>query len=313
MSTLEMGFLRELEIVIFKRVASGNYQLHSLVPDSYNRIFPLEPDGSPCRQPWLHSPMLEFFINEAENFFSSQQTGKIESGIWLEAIQGQPDMPMTAIARFVNNEPIVYMQCIREHYEERTRILQQARAELLEVNRLNEALISYKRKSLYDALTHLYNRGAFEDFLNIQLSDRRNTSQDNLALLMLDIDHFKNVNDSYGHLVGDSVLTQLGAILIESLRREDVPARYGGEEFVILAPKTTLEQAGMVAEKLRGNVEAFDFKAGPAGHPLTISVGLTVYQHGESSHRFIKRADDALYVAKQTGRNRIYVIEPPHE
>ena len=301
-SKLARSLLRDLNFAAFVRVAPKHYQLTGLAPLFYNHLFPPDDTAKPCQHPWEHSPMLDFFLEEAETFFEEKGEGKIDSGIWLETDSNGKDIPLEAVARHVDGTEVITIQCVREYYDERVRILQQARNELLEMDRLHSALATYKRKSLYDSLTNLYNRSAFEDFLEVQMANRRNMGRGHLSLLMIDIDFFKQVNDTHGHLVGDMVLTTLGVILQESLRRKDIPARFGGEEFVVLTPQTNLQQAVIVAEKLRLNMQNHDFGL---DRPITISVGVATYQHGESSQRFIKRADDALYMAKQGGRNRV--------
>lgn len=304
---LGIAILRELDMAVMERIAPGEYQLYGALPEFYNQLFPADEDGRPCSRPWQFSPMLDFFLEEAENFFSSQQPGSIDSGIWLEELPGQGDLPLLATARQVEGMNIITIQCVRDSYQERARILHQARSELLEMEKISSDLATYKAKSLYDALTKIYNRGTFEEMLKSHVNSRRHSETHNLALLMLDLDHFKQVNDTFGHLAGDSVLSQMGEILREVLRKEDVPTRYGGEEFVVMAPATNLEQARIVGEKIRQAVQNHDFGL---KKNITISVGCTVFQPGENLRSLLQRADDALYAAKNNGRNQVCLLEP---
>ena len=122
------------------------------------------------------------------------------------------------------------------------------------------------------------------------------------ALIMLDIDHFKQVNDTCGHAVGDQVLRQLAQIMRDNTRLSDCPGRWGGEEFLIICPNTDLEGAHRLAENLRHRIERVKFPC--IGH-RTCSFGVTVIRPGEQKHEFLKRADDALYRAKANGRNQV--------
>lgn len=180
--------------------------------------------------------------------------------------------------------------------------LDQAESRLKEQAREIEAHVS---RSLTDALTGLPNRRDF----NVRLEERMSTWQrrrEFFSLLMLDVDHFKKLNDTYGHLAGDKVLTALGTALRGAVRREDSVARYGGEEFAVLLPNTSLEQAALVAQKVREAVAKIVVEHD--GHTITITVsgGLAAIQAEERSESLIHRADEALYAAKRAGRNRAF-------
>lgn len=136
-----------------------------------------------------------------------------------------------------------------------------------------------------------------------------------ISILMMDIDHFKNLNDTYGHAFGDIVLIKVASILINSLRLEDLASRYGGEEFVIVLKKMTVEDAQLVAERIRQRIESLEFKYTEKGKneivKTTISIGIARYNSGLDSvpEDLIKRADAALYEAKESGRNRIGIAK----
>jgi len=138
--------------------------------------------------------------------------------------------------------------------------------------------------------------------------ERARRYQGGLSVIMIDIDHFKRLNDEFGHLLGDEVLRQVSTIFSQNLRKVDVACRYGGEEFVILAPQTSGEQARAAAEKLRRVVATWNFPGVP--RPVTISAGIAnLPDHGQSRDELVKAADQALYAAKQGGRNRVLIAE----
>jgi two-component system cell cycle response regulator len=174
-------------------------------------------------------------------------------------------------------------------------------------DRLHE---NYQRSlslALTDDLTGLYNRRYFLAHLD-ELIDRVDHDHVNAALLLFDIDHFKQVNDTYGHAAGDQVLRELANRAMNSVRSVDLVARLGGEEFVVVMPETDSIVATAVAERLRLTVarEPFIVGAGSVKVAVTISIGVTAAaEGGDCRERLLKRADDALYDAKSAGRNRI--------
>lgn len=158
--------------------------------------------------------------------------------------------------------------------------------------------------SYRDGLTGLFNRRYFEETLAQELH-RAERYRMPLSLVMIDIDHFKDYNDTYGHPQGDQAIRAVAEILIQTTRRVDIAARYGGEELVLVLPLTPKDPARLVAEKLRLATEGTGF---PSGR-LTISLGVATYpEDGGSAAELIKAADDALYAAKQAGRNRVEVF-----
>lgn len=162
-----------------------------------------------------------------------------------------------------------------------------------------------ERLALYDGLTELFNRRYFDKQLEKELANAQRNNRD-LALMMIDIDHFKQFNDFYGHLEGDSCLQFVSAELLKPLRRgSDWAARFGGEEFVIVLPETDLKGARCVAEKI---LTAFNdaqqpHEKSPMGY-VSVSIGLSQWQKGMQSRELIDQADKQLYTAKQNGRNR---------
>ena len=165
-----------------------------------------------------------------------------------------------------------------------------------------------KRLAATDALTKLYNFRFFNERLREEVS-RATRYHRELAVVMIDIDDFKNYNDLHGHQQGNSALEEISSLLKENVRSSDTVARYGGEEFAIILPETTLRMAELVADRLREKVEQNTFFGEdqlPA-QELTISAGVGTHRAGETWERLIERADQALYQAKKSGRNRVQV------
>jgi diguanylate cyclase (GGDEF)-like protein len=165
-------------------------------------------------------------------------------------------------------------------------------------------------KALRDALTGLYNRGYLEESLEREASRARRSEQP-FGVMMIDIDHFKRFNDTFGHAAGDAVLRRVGQLLLSLARAEDIPCRYGGEEFVLVmshaSPATLRERA----EKLRLGVHGFAIEGvGRSVGPITLSVGIAMFpDHGDKGQAVLQAADAALYRAKAAGRNRVVVSE----
>lgn len=161
-----------------------------------------------------------------------------------------------------------------------------------------------------DKLTGLLNRLAFEMVFQQAILDSERRRMP-LSALLLDIDHFKSVNDDHGHLVGDRILQQIARVARGAVRENDIVARWGGEEFLILLKDCPLQQAVAIAEKLRATIAAHDFALQGSDALVTASIGIAEYTHAESPSDFFSRADNALYQAKGKGRNRIAISPPP--
>ncbi|MBT1260547.1 diguanylate cyclase [Pseudomonas sp. VS40] len=167
-----------------------------------------------------------------------------------------------------------------------------------------EHLEVQRQKALIDPLTGLPNRAAWSERLDQEVNDWHQRGN-SLSLAMLDLDHFKRINDGYGHLAGDKVLKIIASVLRKRLRPSDFIARFGGEEFVLLMPDSSLADALAAGEVLRAAIEAcpFHFKGEPV--TITVSMGVAQFQPGERSDLALKRADAALYRAKAAGRNQV--------
>jgi diguanylate cyclase (GGDEF)-like protein len=179
-----------------------------------------------------------------------------------------------------------------------------------ERNRMMEKL---QKLAVTDGLTALYNSRHFYSQLELEV-DRSVRYQHPLSMLLIDIDHFKDFNDAFGHLEGDKVLVRFSQILKSCLRANDSAYRYGGEEFTVILPETGAEEARTVAQRIRAALEAEIFYP-LSGPPVakTISIGVTEYSPVEPMAALIRRADEAMYLSKQKGRNRVSVLFAPSE
>jgi len=186
----------------------------------------------------------------------------------------------------------------------RIKALQEALAEReRELSEMNDKLLHI---SLTDGLTGIDNRRSLEKGLH-EMFEHSFRLHEPISCVMCDIDHFKKVNDTYGHAAGDEVLKQFAAILKEEAREIDRVGRYGGEEFLLLLPGTVLDASVTFAERLRQRVDAHTFSYEGGTLKRTVSFGVASWPHPKIKGReaLLKAADDALYVAKETGRNRV--------
>ena len=164
----------------------------------------------------------------------------------------------------------------------------------------------YKDLAITDGLTQLYNSRHFYSQLEMEI-DRANRYNHPLSLLLMDIDDFKQFNDTYGHLEGDKVLAAFGKVVQRCVRAVDAGYRYGGEEFTVILPETDVQGAVFAAERIRKGFEAEIFSPIPneTVH-ITVSVGVTQYEPEEKLKAFVKRTDKAMYSAKKEGKNRVF-------
>ena len=165
-----------------------------------------------------------------------------------------------------------------------------------------------QKLAITDGLTKLHNSRSFYSQLEVEV-DRYNRYKHPLSLLLLDIDHFKEYNDNYGHLEGDKVLVKISQMIKSCLRKLDTAYRYGGEEFTVILPETACDEALLVSERIRSVIEAEKFEPEPDKDvAVTISIGVTQYIPKEQLSTFIQRADKAMYQSKQNGRNQVTSI-----
>jgi diguanylate cyclase (GGDEF)-like protein len=162
----------------------------------------------------------------------------------------------------------------------------------------------YEEKAARDELTGLYNRRQLQTELD-QAKLRADHQGASFALCLIDVDHFKEINDTHGHLAGDTILREFARLSRESIRDSDILGRYGGDEFMQILPDTDVKGAVMHAERLRIYAHFLDFENIPGQKKISLSIGVAQYRPGERLNDLISRADSALYQAKQLGRNRV--------
>lgn len=180
-----------------------------------------------------------------------------------------------------------------------------------EVENLRKALQSAREEAILDPLTALTNRKGMMHALKDSIAEIEESANPP-CLLMIDIDHFKSINDNYGHVFGDTVLKLVAATLQKCVKGKDTACRYGGEEFAILLPDTPLAGAQQLAETIRSAIERGKIQRSGSQEPvgnITVSVGVAAFKTEETVEQFIKRADAALYESKNGGRNRVTVSE----
>jgi diguanylate cyclase (GGDEF)-like protein len=176
---------------------------------------------------------------------------------------------------------------------------------------LKEANDKLRGLAFEDGLTMLFNHRYFQDHLEREIS-RVNRYSHLLSLIMIDIDHFKKFNDTYGHQQGDTVLRSVAEVLNDSIRKPDIAARYGGEEFAIILPETDLKGALVLAERIRQFIEELEVKIDNQVLKVTISLGITSYDPAKGMKKkeeIIESADKALYNSKNTGRNKLSIAK----
>ncbi len=181
-----------------------------------------------------------------------------------------------------------------------------------EIQDLKKEVMRAREDSLQDGLTGLVNRRGFDLVLEQTLTELTDASEQLPCILIGDIDHFKKINDSFGHLFGDKVIRAVAQVLQKNTKSEDVAARYGGEEFILLMKAATLEEAIRLAESIRHMVENSKVRRSGTNESVatvTLSLGVARFISGESAADFIGRADQALYSSKAGGRNRVSIAK----
>ncbi|MEZ5933422.1 MAG: GGDEF domain-containing protein [Alphaproteobacteria bacterium] len=199
--------------------------------------------------------------------------------------------------------------------QEHTKLLEQALEDSTkELATINHQMVAVRQQAVTDSLTGIGNRRSFDENLK-RLTSEATEEDDPLCLLIGDIDHFKEFNDTYGHRVGDQVLKQVAMTLTQCIKGRDVAARYGGEEFAVILPQTDLSGAARVSEQIRQSIAKKKIRLKSSGQTLgaiTMSIGASQYVPGEGPAALIERADEGLYRAKREGRNRT-VVQPPDQ
>jgi diguanylate cyclase len=244
-------------------------------------------------------------LENVQNLLQAASRDTSSYGHTLEGVSGQLAKANNAALMTVVIDNLVTatrtMATRSKKLEER---LDQSKSEVV---RLKESIETVRVEARTDQLTMLSNRKAFDETLSRAI-ERALKGSDPLSLIMGDIDKFKNFNDTWGHQTGDQVLKFVAHCMRANVRERDLAARYGGEEFAVILPAASLEVAGEVAERIRRSIESKRMMKRSSSEDLgtiTMSLGVAQYRAGEPAANFIKRADECLYAAKRTGRNRV--------
>lgn len=239
---------------------------------------------------WVIDAAVDSFILDPDEEFWGAMFAENPTEMWMRSLV---IIVITVASLFVQH----YMR--RQYKFELLLLEQKAQLE----NIVYERTAELQRLADFDALTGIYNRRKFREILERETQRAKRYAQP-LSLAVVDLDHFKKINDCYGHSEGDKVLETFAGVLRDNLRQSDYYARWGGEEFIILMSHTDLQTAEKVAEKLRKLLAEVNF-----GNNINISAstGIASLQANEAVNSLIKRADEALYVAKNNGRNCVRV------
>ena len=242
-----------------------------------------------------------------------QMPGK--SGLqWLEEIVANGIAPVVMLTgsgdeevavRSIQDGAVGYLPKSRLSSNKLTETIDSALTKWRNVQQSKANQEELERLVNHDSLTGLYNRRSIFRLLDEQIS-YSNRYKEGFSISILDIDHFKKVNDMYGHLVGDDVLGRIAGLLSEQIRGTDFAGRYGGEEFILVLPRADLSSSMITAERIRTSIESSEMQdsEGNTFH-ITISQGIAAYKLDEDRDTLIARADEALYKAKNNGRNRV--------
>ncbi len=232
---------------------------------------------------YLHQGLLK----EDENFFDLiQRSEDTKRTVTLISIDGEPKAYKINVSRITHQDMESYL------------------ISLTDITKMNIQKIGTEKKAFYDGLTGIYNRNKFDELFENELN-RVKRYANNASVMLLDIDHFKKFNDTFGHLIGDEVLVLLAETIHGNIRNTDIFARWGGEEFVLLLTETPLDIACKIANNLRQNIEDAHHKT--AGK-ITASFGVTQITSNDTMQSVLNRCDKALYQAKGAGRNTVKYV-----
>lgn len=204
------------------------------------------------------------------------------------------------------HQPSPVAEMTHKLLEANVQLRNELQAARTQISQKQQELETYVSEARTDMLTGLRNRRSFNEEINRQFAQRQRQGI-TFSLMMIDIDHFKNFNDIYGHLAGDLVLRSVAQVLSNTLRDMDIVCRYGGEEFVVICPGSTLAQAAAGAGRVRAAIEAELITFKEEQLRVTISIGVTEVGEAEIAEGLIQRADDALFAAKHAGRNQTHL------
>ena len=238
--------------------------------------------------------LCDYFIHN-ENYFGCEENSKEYFIDVLLKLPREKRVVSMIIAKYF--EPRAFMLKINKLNNK------QAVLVFSDITRISLKSKEFEKQALYDELTKIYNRVKFNEMLDFEV-ERNKRYGNNLSLIILDLDDFKQINDNFGHLVGDRILVETATVVKNTIRATDITARWGGEEFVVLLSNCDLENARKVADTIREKIKNFFVKNPPE---ITCSLGVAQLKEYDTKESFIHEADKALYRAKRNGKNRVEI------
>lgn len=294
----EPDLVRAIDRMVQKKAEFGSYENAEL----FEKFFGFTKEGARIQEA---SEQIDSSVKEVGRFLAEAAKGTENFKASLES-----SLEGIRSAASADQLKIVASQLVRETgamLEHSRSLEERLRSTTSEIEALRRSLEEVRREAMTDALTGIANRKYFDIHLRTSALHAMENGTP-LALMLIDIDHFKKFNDNYGHQTGDDVLRLVAHTLASNTKGRDTAARYGGEEFAVILPDTVLETSRILAEKIRTSISGKRFRKKQTGEELntiTISLGIAQYRPGEALVDFIQRADDALYHAKRTGRNKV--------
>ena len=299
---------KELELTVEKKT----HELQSILDAQDNLILVINDDGSfEVNQTLLdfygfdtiellsekHKCISELFISKNNYFIPSDDT------LWYEEIMKFEDSKRVVVMKNSENKETIFRVNVKSFLFN----TQHTVISFTDITDLKHYTYELQYKATHDDLTKLFNRNKLNDELDKEIT-RENRYVHGLSLMMLDIDNFKQINDTFGHDLGDVVLKDISKIIQSSIRTTDYAARWGGEEFLVLLPETSLDEGFQIAELIRQNVELY--KNSALDKITTVSIGVSQFEvNKDTAETFVKNVDLAMYEAKQTGKNKVIKYE----
>ena len=295
---------REPDLIraIDKMIADGADFDDFETAELFEKFFGFTTEGARIQEA---SDRIDSSVKNVSQFLSeaSESTETFKSSLEVSLLQirnaGNADELQNVVA-VLQQETNQMLNCSRA-------LEDQLKSTTSEIDTLRRNFEEVRREAMTDALTGIANRKYFDIHLRTSMLHSMENGRP-LSLVLVDIDHFKNFNDKYGHQTGDDVLRLVAHTLASNIKGRDTAARYGGEEFGVILPDTILETARILAENIRTSINSKRFRKKQTGEELssiTISLGIAQYRPSEALVDFIQRADDGLYQAKRTGRNKV--------
>jgi len=270
----------------------------------YERFAAFAPDKAELREV---GQRVEEAVGRMLDYLSHASQGTSNYGVALENFSGRLSSTSDPTPGQINEAIASILTETRTMADLNRQLERRLATSGREIRQLRDALDNLQREASTDALTQLANRKTFDSVIAQTIREAEETGRP-LCLLMVDVDHFKSFNDTYGHPLGDQILKLIGRSLVETIQPKDTAARYGGEEFAVILPGTNLEAAIAIADDIRLRVagrRVTNRRTGETLGQVTLSAGVAQFVAGETITSLVHRADEALYLAKREGRNRV--------